>query len=145
MRIPRWLMVLLLLICAGGSCSAFAIWLILPTRTAQQFAAASQMGNFDRANRLLTNAHWSVDRTSIQFLFEDDSLGSSGWGWGWISGNAKTRSIDMTVDSVCLSDLLSGIRRVRLRRVENVVLTNDICFEAGLGKVAAIVPPRTVP
>ena len=132
---PRWLVSSLIVTSVGFLLVVVGGWLVWPTITARQFVAATESGQFEKAKSMMVNGEWSRTHGSIHLKIRD-THGGIPTSFGWGVSNPTGSILRLTSDAVKLSDVLNGIRRLRLTHVEGRLSNlNEISFEAGFGHV----------
>ncbi len=114
MKVPRWIVRLLIASSTFTVVAALTIWVVLPGRTARRFRDAIKNRQFEIANRLMTNAEWSRSERSIQIEAQEPASA----GRGWHVPEPEKVDLEIVVESLTIKDLLLGIRRLQLVRVD---------------------------
>jgi hypothetical protein len=127
MRLPRWLVILLMTASVAGPI-ALALWLrIAPDLTMKRFVSLVSAGEYEDANKMLTNARWVSAGNYI--AFEADEARCSFPPDYWLRSMSGS---NIEVSPRSLSDWSGGQRTFSIK--ENVFLVK-LRFDVGTRKV----------
>ena len=128
MKPPRWLPVCLWTAIAISIILAGVWWIVCPELTARRFMDSLTSGQFEKANQLFTNGRWSLGDDAAWIELERSGTNPSR-DIGWYVGRARPVKIEIIREPVNSTDLIRGVRRLRLNQVGNFSLSTDqICF-----------------
>jgi hypothetical protein len=124
MKPPRWLPACLWAAIAICIILAGVWWIVCPELTSRRFTDSLTSGEFENANQLFTNGRWSFGNDAAWIELERAGTDPSR-DLGWYVGRSRPVRIEITREPVNSTDLIRGVRRLRLDRVGNFSLPKD--------------------